>query len=219
MNNNNCHNNCDCISCLVQPKIWSKLGTKIYDKSIKENIDIHYNINDSNIINIKFINKFNIIEINKKVKLCLENIGIKYSITYKNNKSIEYNINNGKIIIEKEEDNFNTYKELINSIKIIYYNNLDNMSYYAAPAYAGLTCLLCLSYSCMESVRNNGKTDTATNSILSVWSIVSIIVTSVITGVAGEMMIGMASTTHILIALILACVTLSISSSLIFWAR
>ena len=91
------------------------------------------------------------------------------------------------------------------------------MSYYAVPVYAGLSCLLCLSYSCMECVKKKGSMDFASKSILSVWSIVSMIVTSVISGVAGEMMIGMASTTHILVALMLACVTLSSSSSLIYY--
>ena len=91
------------------------------------------------------------------------------------------------------------------------------MSFYAAPVYAGLSCLLCLLYSCIECVKEKGSTP-ATTSILSTWSLVSIIVSCVITGVAGEMMIGMGNTTHILIALLLACITLSISSSFIYWA-
>jgi hypothetical protein len=92
------------------------------------------------------------------------------------------------------------------------------MSYYAVPVYVGLSCLLSLSYSCMECVKEKGKLDTATHSILCTWVIVSAIVTSVIAGVVGEMTIGMINYMHLLIALILACVTLSISSSVIYWS-
>jgi hypothetical protein len=92
------------------------------------------------------------------------------------------------------------------------------MSYYAVPVYVGLSCLLSLSYSCIECVKEKGKLDTATNSILCTWVIVSAIVASVIAGVVGEMMIGMTNYMHLLIALVLACVTLSISSSLIHWS-
>ena len=91
------------------------------------------------------------------------------------------------------------------------------MSYYAVPVYVGLSCILSLSYSCMECVKNNGSTDDATKSILSSWCIVCTIVACVIAGVAGEMAIGMSNATHILIALVLACVTLSISSSMIYF--
>ena len=91
------------------------------------------------------------------------------------------------------------------------------MSYYAVPVYVGLSCLLSLSYSCMECVKEKGKLDTATNSILCAWVIISAIVASVIAGVVGEMMIGMTNFMHILIALILACVTLSISSCMIYY--
>lgn len=92
------------------------------------------------------------------------------------------------------------------------------MSYYAVPAYVGLSCLLSLTYSCLECVKEKGKLDTATHTILCTWVIVSAIVTSVIAGVVGEMAIGMTNFTHLLIALILACVTLSISSSIIYWS-
>lgn len=91
------------------------------------------------------------------------------------------------------------------------------MSYYAVPIYVGLSCVLSLSYSCIECVKEKGKFDSATYSILCTWIIVSAIVASVIAGVVGEMMIGMTNYMHLLIALILACVTLSISGSLIYW--
>lgn len=92
------------------------------------------------------------------------------------------------------------------------------MSYYAVPIYVGLSCILSLSYSCIECVKEKGKFDSATNSILCTWVIVSAIVSSIIAGVVGEMMVGMTNFMHLLIALILACVTLSISSSLIHWS-
>jgi len=69
----------------------------------------------------------------------------------------------------------------------------------------------------MECVKNNGSTDDATKSILSSWCIVCTIVACVITGVTGEMAMGMTNVTHVLIALLLACVTLSISSGMIYF--
>jgi len=92
------------------------------------------------------------------------------------------------------------------------------MSYYAAPIYVGLSCLLSLCYSCIECAKDNGNFDTATKSIFSAWILTSIIIGSVIAGVSGEMMIGITNYTHLLIALILACVTLSISSFIIYWS-
>ena len=92
------------------------------------------------------------------------------------------------------------------------------MSLYAAPFYVGLSCLLSLSYSCIECVKEKGNFDIATCSIFSTWVIITLIVASVIAGVAGEMMIGMTNYMHLLIALVLSCVTLSISSSIIHWS-
>ena len=92
------------------------------------------------------------------------------------------------------------------------------MSYYAAPVYVGLSCLLSLSYGCMECARQKGKIDNTTKSLLCGWVIVSAIVASVVAGVSGEIMIGITNITHILLALILVCVTLSISSSIIYWS-
>ena len=92
------------------------------------------------------------------------------------------------------------------------------MSLYAAPFYVGLSCLLSLSYSCIECVKEKGNFYIATCYIFSTWVIITLIVASVIAGVAGEMMIGMTNYMHLLIALVLACVTLSISSSIIHWS-
>jgi len=92
------------------------------------------------------------------------------------------------------------------------------MSYYAAPVYIGLSCVLSLLYSCIECTKDKGKFDTATKSIFCTWVIVSAIVASVVAAVSGEMAIGMINYMHLLIALILACVTLSISSSVIYWS-
>ena len=92
------------------------------------------------------------------------------------------------------------------------------MSYYAVPVYFGLSCLLSLSHSCIECVKEKGKLETATKSILCTWVIVIVIVASVIAGVVGEMMIGMTNYMHLLVALVLACVTLSISSSILYWS-
>ena len=92
------------------------------------------------------------------------------------------------------------------------------MAYYAIPVYVGLSCVLSLSYSCIECAKDNGKLDTATNLILCAWVIVSAVVASVISGVTAEIMTKQINYMHILIALILACVTLSISSSIIYWS-
>lgn len=92
------------------------------------------------------------------------------------------------------------------------------MSYYAVPMYMGLSCLLSLSYSCIECVKNKGKLDTASYSILCTWVTVLLIVTSLITAVVGEITIGATNYLHLLIVLILACATLSISSVIIYWS-
>ena len=92
------------------------------------------------------------------------------------------------------------------------------MAYYAIPAYVGLSCVLSLVYSSMECVKEKGKLDTATHSIMCAWIIVSAIVASIISGVVGEVMTKQINYIHIIIALVLACVTLSISSSIIYWS-
>lgn len=89
---------------------------------------------------------------------------------------------------------------------------------YAVPAYVGLAILLCSIYSCIECTNNKGKFDNSVKSILLLWSCVVIIVTSVLTGAVGEMMAGMTNMTHLLIALCLVCVSLSVSSSMIYWS-
>jgi hypothetical protein len=89
---------------------------------------------------------------------------------------------------------------------------------YAAPMYVGISTLLCCCYSCIESTKHKGKLKDSDKSILFVWSIVSVIVASVVMGASGEMMAGMTNITHLLIAALLACVTLSISSGMIYWS-
>lgn len=88
---------------------------------------------------------------------------------------------------------------------------------YAAPMYVVLSTLLCLSYSCIECTKDKGKIDTSTKSMLSTWCVISLIVASVIAGVSGEMMIGMTNVMHVLIALLLVCATLIVSSLMIYW--
>lgn len=89
---------------------------------------------------------------------------------------------------------------------------------YVAPMYVGISCMMCLSYSCIEYTKNKGKLDTSSKSILFGWCILSTIIAFIVAGATGEMMSGMSNVTHILIAAILACVTLSISSSMIYWS-
>lgn len=89
---------------------------------------------------------------------------------------------------------------------------------YAAPMYVGLSTILCLSYSCIECTKDKGKLDSTTKSMLLAWCIVVLIVASVVAGVSGEIMTGLTNMTHLLIAAFLACVTLSMSSSIIYWS-
>lgn len=89
---------------------------------------------------------------------------------------------------------------------------------YAAPMYVGISTMLCCCYSCIESTKQKGKLKDTDKSILLVWCIVSVIVASVVMGASGEMMAGMTNITHLLIAALLACVTLSVSSLMIYWA-
>lgn len=92
-----------------------------------------------------------------------------------------------------------------------------SLSLYAAPFYVGISCLLSLSYSCIECAKGKGN-DMATSFILCGWIITTLIVASVVAGVAGELMMQIYNYMHLLIALVLACVTLSISSSLVRWS-
>ena len=88
---------------------------------------------------------------------------------------------------------------------------------YAAPMYVGISTLLCCCYSCIESTKHKGKLKDSDKSILLTWCIVSVIVASVVMGASGEMMTGNTNILHILIAALLACITLSISSLMIYW--
>lgn len=87
----------------------------------------------------------------------------------------------------------------------------------AAPMYVGISLILCSSYSCIECTKNKGKFDSTSKSMLSIWCIILIIVGSVVSGASAEVMGGMINTTHLLIACILACVTLSISCGMVYW--
>lgn len=88
----------------------------------------------------------------------------------------------------------------------------------AVPAYVGLTTILFLSYSSIECTKDKGKLDDSSRSFLSIWCIVSFIVTTVIGGAVGGAMSGDLNTTYLLIAGLLACVTLIISSGMIYWS-
>lgn len=92
------------------------------------------------------------------------------------------------------------------------------MLLYAAPVYVGLSCLLSLIYSCMECIRDKGKFDNATKSILCAWVLITIFVGFIVGSVSGEVYIRNYNTTHIIIALILASVTLCVSSCVIYWS-
>lgn len=87
---------------------------------------------------------------------------------------------------------------------------------YAAPMYLGISTLLCCSYSCIEFTKNKGKLKDSDKSILSVWCVVSIIVACVVMGVSGEIMNRMTNITHLLVAVLLVCITFSISSYMIY---
>ena len=89
---------------------------------------------------------------------------------------------------------------------------------YAAPMYVGISLMLCSSYCCIEFTKDKGKLVNSTKLILCGWCLVSIIIASVIAGASGEVMSGMTNVSHLLIAALLACVTLSVSSSLIYWS-
>jgi hypothetical protein len=89
---------------------------------------------------------------------------------------------------------------------------------YAAPMYVGISFILCLSYTFVECTKDKGDLNTINKLLLCAWCIVSIIIASVVAGATGEMMAGMTNMTHLLIAALLACVTLSISSSMIYWS-
>ena len=92
------------------------------------------------------------------------------------------------------------------------------MSYYATPIYLAISSLLCLSYSCIECTKDKGDIDNATKAILSGWCVCSVIVASIITAVVGEMMVGMINYTHLILAFILALVTLCLSSSILYYS-
>ena len=81
------------------------------------------------------------------------------------------------------------------------------MSAYAIPMYLGTSLTLCLSYSCIESTKQKGKLDGSDKSILSIWFLIALVVTSMIAGTTS----GMTSMTFISITMILAITTICIS--------
>ena len=89
---------------------------------------------------------------------------------------------------------------------------------YAAPMYVGISVMLCLSYGCIEFTKEKGKLDTSNKLILFGWCIVSIIIASIIAGASSEIMVGMPNIAHLLIAALLAIVTLFIYSIMIYWS-
>lgn len=89
---------------------------------------------------------------------------------------------------------------------------------YAAPMYVVISTLLCSSYFFIEFSKNRGNYSNTEKFILSAWCVVSLIVASFIMGVSSEMMYGMANVTHLLIVILIACITLSVSSGMIYWS-
>ena len=85
------------------------------------------------------------------------------------------------------------------------------MSAYAIPMYLGTSLTLCLSYCCIESTKQRGKLDGSDKSILSIWSAISVIVTSMITGTLS----GTTSATFVSITFLLAILTISISCCMV----
>jgi hypothetical protein len=88
----------------------------------------------------------------------------------------------------------------------------------AAPMYVGISLILCSSYSCIECTKNKGKFDSTTKSMIFSWFIITFIVGFIISGASFEMMSGMVNTTHLLVAGMMACVTLIISCGMVYWA-
>lgn len=89
---------------------------------------------------------------------------------------------------------------------------------YAAPMYLVISSTLCVIYGMIEFGKDKGNLNTQDKLILSAWCIISLIVSSVIAGISGEMMEKSLNPMYILLTLILVCATLSVSSSLIYWS-
>jgi hypothetical protein len=87
---------------------------------------------------------------------------------------------------------------------------------YAVPMYVGLSVALCLSYGCVECTKHKGKLDKTSKIILGGWCIVSMIIASIVAGASSSIMTGMTNTTLVVVALLLVCVSLIISSSMIY---
>lgn len=90
----------------------------------------------------------------------------------------------------------------------------------AVPLYMGLSCLLSLCYTCMQSIKQKGKINTDTQMYLISWAICSSIVASVVGFVSMEFMANPNSSSvhmHMIVALILVFATLIISSFMVYW--
>ena len=90
---------------------------------------------------------------------------------------------------------------------------------YLAPGYASITSFMCLSYFSMESTKSDQDKDNFieqnASSVQSSWIISCCIVTLIIGAVAGEVTLGSADSSHIIITVILVLVTFSISSCIL----
>jgi len=91
------------------------------------------------------------------------------------------------------------------------------MSYYALLGYVGLSMTLSFSYSCLECFDNKFKLPQNSCSILFVWVICTLIITSMLAAVMGEMSMGQVETTHVIIVGILVLVSLCVSSSMVYY--
>lgn len=91
---------------------------------------------------------------------------------------------------------------------------------YLAPAYSGLASLMLISYTSLESAKTNKEKDDFMEKNLSSvqisWCICSIVIATIIGGISGEMMLGEADTSHLVIMFILAIATLCFSCSLVY---
>ena len=91
------------------------------------------------------------------------------------------------------------------------------MSYYALLGYVGLSMTLSFSYSCLECLDNKFKLPQTSCSILFVWVICTLIITSILAAVMGEMAMGQVESMHVIIAGILVLVSLCVSSSIVYY--
>lgn len=89
---------------------------------------------------------------------------------------------------------------------------------YATPIYVVTSTVLCLIYSCITCVKDKGKLQTSDKAILFGWCLISTIIASFVACISGEIMTRTIAVSHLLIVLLIVCVSLSVSSSLIYWS-